>query len=866
MTLLEAALGRPASERHAFIDSACDDPGLREALKDQADWEARMGSFLLDPIAPRLDPLFVPGALLLERFRIVREVGEGGMGVVYEAVDEKLNERRALKCAKPGFQRRLFPEARAAMRITHENVCRIYELHTVPTAHGPIDVLSMEFLDGETLADRIEREPRLSLSEIRTILSQLCLGLAAAHRNQLLHRDLKSNNVMLTLRASRQTHAVITDFGLAKESAPAATLSAFLLASSLRGDPGYIAPELWRGDKPSVQSDIYALGAIGYEMLTGRLPFPRDASVDSRLRTRPDPPSKLVPELDIVLERSILRCLDPNPEARFPDVEELLRRLQDSRLSRRLLTPLDGPARLALLPAATSDAPESILSAANGAIDHASEMLRRVPRESLTVIPFGEAIQNDVADALDAESKLGATHVLLTSVAVEGRQLILEAAIVDVRASTKLRRLSGRYDVGALLGMPLALAGLATSAFGVDARFEPIPLKPEAYPYYAEGLFLNRRDNRSADQAIPLFEKAIELDSESELGYAGLAEAYVIKHRMSSDVQWLERARDAIQKAEGRNPDSAIVHIGVGRVNRACGWHDKAAENFRRAIDLEPANADAWHGLARTYQLMQGRQADAAQAFQKAVELNRDYFRPHVDFGYYYFRLGNYTEAEKHFRRVVELAPHFVQGHANLAGLYADMGRYRDAEEECRRALDLQESASAYNNLGAILAYQARDVEAVFYYERALALSPSNFLYYQNVGDSYRRLRQPEEATRAYTEGLTLAERALMDNPRDGHVRSLAAYFAARLGDHSAAKREIVQALRFGPEDAKVLRMATLTYEALNQRNMAFSLLRQASPDLIRELKRQPDLAEFRVDSRFKELEAVQSDFAQGGV
>src|SRR5262245_52598704 len=200
MTLLETALSRPPSERRTYVNGACcDDPELCDALIQQIDCETRMGNFLLDPLLQRhhIDHPFVPGDLLLGRFRIVSEVGEGGMGVIYEALDEKLNERRALKCAKPGFQRRLPPEARAAMRITHENVCRIYELHTVGTECGPIDFLSMEFLEGETLAERIKREGRLSSNEAKWILQQLCKGLGAAHRNQLLHRDLKSNNIMV---------------------------------------------------------------------------------------------------------------------------------------------------------------------------------------------------------------------------------------------------------------------------------------------------------------------------------------------------------------------------------------------------------------------------------------------------------------------------------------------------------------------------------------------------------------------------------------------------------------------------------------------------------------------------------------------
>ncbi len=161
---------------------------------------------------------FEPGELLDGRFRIVREVARGGMGIVYEAVDEKLDRRIAVKCAKAGFRKRLPPEVRNASEISHPNVCKIFEIHTVPTAQGDIDFITMEFLDGETLAERLRRGP-LPQEEARMIARQLAAGLAEAHRNQVIHGDLKSNNIILTATADGAPRAVITDFGLARRPA-----------------------------------------------------------------------------------------------------------------------------------------------------------------------------------------------------------------------------------------------------------------------------------------------------------------------------------------------------------------------------------------------------------------------------------------------------------------------------------------------------------------------------------------------------------------------------------------------------------------------------------------------------------------------
>ncbi len=193
MTLVEEALGRPESEREAYLRSAC---GSNAALFAEAwsyvQWEKRMQGFLLDPVraAGEDRPPFEAGQILINRFRVVREVARGGMGIVWEAIDQKLDRRVALKCAKEGFGKQLPPEVRNAREISHPNVCKIFEIHTAATVDGEIDFISMEFLEGETLAERLRRGP-LPESEARAIAQQLCSGLAEAHRNHLIHGDLK---------------------------------------------------------------------------------------------------------------------------------------------------------------------------------------------------------------------------------------------------------------------------------------------------------------------------------------------------------------------------------------------------------------------------------------------------------------------------------------------------------------------------------------------------------------------------------------------------------------------------------------------------------------------------------------------------
>jgi Serine/threonine protein kinase len=312
MDLVEKTLARSPAEREAYLkDSCAGDVRLFSLAWDYVESEQRMNGFLLEPLYPQIlfEHPFQPEQLLEGRFRIVREAAQGGMGIVYEAMDEKLERRIALKCAKSGFRKRLPPEVRNASEISHPNVCKIFEIHTASIGGETIDFLTMEFLEGETLAERLGNGP-LPEKQARTIALQICAGLAEAHRNHVIHGDLKTNNVILTTSSGGEMRAVITDFGLAQTlRAPQAAVQ----PGQAAGTPDYMAPELWRGGKASVASDIYALGVILHELISGEKP--RSVRGERLTRTLPAIPSKWA--------RIIQRCLDADPSRRFAGADEV---------------------------------------------------------------------------------------------------------------------------------------------------------------------------------------------------------------------------------------------------------------------------------------------------------------------------------------------------------------------------------------------------------------------------------------------------------------------------------------------------------------------------------------------------------------
>ena len=316
MTLVEEALALPSEERESYLRTACiHDSQLFDEVWKYVKYEERMNGFLLDPLySSTPKQAFEAGELLDGRFRIVREVAHGGMGIVYEARDEKLGRRIAIKCAKPGHRKRLPPEVRLASDIAHPNVCKIFEIHTVSLERGEVEFLTMEFLEGETLAERLRREP-LPAKQASSVAQQLCAGLAEAHRNGVIHGDMKSNNVILTTAVDGGIRAVITDFGLARGSE--ANLPTY--QSDVRGGtPDYMAPELWRGEKASIQSDIYALGVILYELACGRRPFSSSAELtqEARVRRKAQPAGSK-------WDRALMRCLDSQPERRFSSASQV---------------------------------------------------------------------------------------------------------------------------------------------------------------------------------------------------------------------------------------------------------------------------------------------------------------------------------------------------------------------------------------------------------------------------------------------------------------------------------------------------------------------------------------------------------------
>ena len=835
MSLVDLTLARPPEERGAYLQSACaGDPDLYREVWRYVEWETRMKGFLLAPFysPATAEHPFETGELLDQRFRIVREVAQGGMGVVYEAVDEKLGRNIALKCAKAGFGNRLPPEVRLATEISHPNVCKIFEIHTASTPLGEIDFVTMEFLAGETLAERLAHGA-LPEAEAATIARQLCAGLAEAHRNHVIHGDLKSNNVILSVDADGGIRAVITDFGLARGME--ASLAGHAGASG--GTPDYMAPELWQGGKPSIASDLYALGVILYELAYGRRPQAKEKLIATK------------PKWD----RVITRCLEADPVLRFHDAGEVAETLAPKRKFRWWLAAgaaaalataaaiityqsATAPSRKLRISQAPFTAPADAASMAaniSGAAAAELKQLKGGKVARLSILQSGEK---------------GATHVVEGTIAQDNGIVVLHVWLTDTHSQAHIEDREFRYAAADVRYAPTAVAGMVTYALGLPP-LAVVPVNEAAKQHYLKGLEYTRR-NSTVDQALPLLERAVAEDRDSPLTWAALGEGQWFKYFVTRDKGWLDRTAESLQQAQDRNLDVAAVHVVAGLLQS----YEHAEAEYRRAIDLEPRNADAHRRLAQTYD-RRGDSQKALVEYRKAVELAPGYFKNYQGLGDHFASGGDPGEAARQLEKCVQLAPDESDPHYALGTVYADLRRFDDAERELRKAIELGPTAKAFNNLATVLMSQGKDAESIPVLQQAIQGSPGDYLWWMNLGDCYRRTKQEAASMGAYRRSLGMAEKELAASPRDGLLRSRVSYLCARLKQPERAESEVAQALGVATPSSDTLEAAVWTYEALGEREKSLEILRSSHVKV--DVGQRSDVAGLRQDSRFQQLVAL---------
>jgi serine/threonine protein kinase len=327
--LYHTALERDRGERAAFLDRACTDPEVRRQVEILLGQSDQTSDFLERPALNveaaslarnrSVEKPLVSLPSLGARYEVIEEVGHGGMGTVYKARDRETDEIVALKVLNSNIASdhriidRFKTELRLARKVTHKNVCRIYDLNHA----GNTTYISMEFVEGESLRRLLSRMGGLTVRKGIEMIRQLCEGLREAHAAGIIHRDLKPENIMV----DQAGNVKIMDFGIARLLSSQQTST-----GGISGTPAYMSPEQAEGRTLDIRSDIYSLGLIMYEIFTGRIAFSGDTPVSvalKQVREKPPAPRSVEPLLPVELEQVILRCLEKNPEKRFNSLEEI---------------------------------------------------------------------------------------------------------------------------------------------------------------------------------------------------------------------------------------------------------------------------------------------------------------------------------------------------------------------------------------------------------------------------------------------------------------------------------------------------------------------------------------------------------------
>jgi TolB-like protein/tetratricopeptide (TPR) repeat protein/tRNA A-37 threonylcarbamoyl transferase component Bud32 len=673
----------------------------------------------------------------VSHYRIVEKIGEGGMGIVYRAEDTKLRRTVALKFLRPQafaseeHRDRFIREAQTAAALDHPNICAIYG---IDEANEHL-FISMPLVDGVNLKEKI-REGPLGVDEAVGIAIQIARGLEAAHKHGIVHRDVKSANVIVTSGGT----AKIMDFGLAKIT------GAREISKTTQGvgTAAYMSPEQGRGDKVDSRTDIWSLGVILYEMITGELPFRGEydpAVVYSLLNEDPIPVTDLRPGTPPGIARVIELAMAKDRDDRYQAVSEMLTDLESPA---RAIHPAAGPRRSGSLKRSIGVLPFIDLSAekdqdyfCDGMAEEIINALTKIDGLRVAARTSSFAFKGKSEDVRTIGRKLSVETVMEGSVRKVGSRIRVTGQLVNVSDGYHLW--SGQFDreLEDVFAIQEEIAGSIVTALRVELSdrerraIERAPTRDVvAYDYYLRGRKFFYQSNRTGIEfACEMFSKAIKKDGTYSLAYAGLADchAYLSLYFGGADAE-KQKADAASKTALDLDPDLAEAHASRGLALSAARRYLEAEREFETAIVLDPALFEAYYFYARLC-FTQGKYEKAVEMYRRAGEVNpEDYQSPSLE-AFTYRTMNRMQEAKAACARSLEVIERHVEfnpddSRAIYLGATAliDLGQRDRAFEWIRRA-EAIDPGDPYLIYGVACFYSRMDDAdaAVGYFEKALA-------------------------------------------------------------------------------------------------------------------------------------------------
>jgi non-specific serine/threonine protein kinase len=659
-------------------------------------------------------------------YRILRELGKGGMGEVYVALDTRLGRNVALKIVPSEVagdaqqKSRLEREARTVATLNHPNIVTVHSLEE----HDGVPFLTMELVQGNPLSDLVV-EGGLPTDRLLEIAIPLADALRAAHEAGVIHRDLKPANVVVT----EDGRPKVLDFGLAKlkkTATPRATEETMTARGQLSGTLPYMSPEQVKGVSPDERADLFAFGAVVYELATGKRPFHGTTAVDlasSILKDAPAPITKLNPRISEPLARLVARCLEKDRDLRprsAAEVRDALDRFRqeaapDASAQRR---------SIAVLPFTDMSPAKDQAHFCEGMAEEAINALAHVEGLRVAARMSSFMFASAGGDAREIGRKLDVDTILEGSVRRSGDRLRITTQLIDTQNGYHIW--SERFDRDApdVFAVQDEIAGRIAEVLQLkigEAAARRAPTADlEAYDYYLRGRKAFHLHGRGIEEALRMFERAVELDPAYARAWAGIAESLAFLYQWHGGrEELLQRADEASRRALELDPGSADARTARGMtLAMRRDWAAAEAE-LEAAVRIDPKHFEAYYHHARV-SVVQGKFAQAARLFEKAADVRPEDYQALLLLGQVYGQLDRRDEQRSAYARGVEIA---------------------------RRQLDLNPTDSRAWYLGASALVELGDeASALEWARRALEAAPGDPGTLYNLGCFWARAGRLEQA------------------------------------------------------------------------------------------------------------------------
>jgi serine/threonine protein kinase/Flp pilus assembly protein TadD len=808
-----------------------------------------------------------PGVLFGERYEILGVLGQGGMGAVYKARDRELDRLIALKVIRPelatdpAILQRFKQELILSRNVTHKNVVRIYDLGE---AEG-IRFISMEYVDGEDLRTILRREGKLSPKDAIAVVEQVCRALDSAHSEGVIHRDLKPQNIM----RDKHGRIVVMDFGLARSLGD----SGLTQTGAIVGTMEYMSPEQALGGTLDQRSDIFSVGLIFYELLTGKAPYEADTAIASLMkRTREQARSASDVEASVPrsLSAIVSRCLERELANRYHSAVELLQQLATweanpnisaETLSKMIAHPIVRPSRFSL------DLPGKSWMWIAGAVlvivlatfagrtllnrpgTSSSEMAQGIPSlkqgKYVAILPLrkvgDEKTLGYVADGI--QEALNAKLFQLKEIHLASSDAVDKAAAKDLPLSKLARELGVNL---VLQGMVQGNSDKLRVTFNLDDATTGKRVWSQEFPG-APGDLLALEDQIYGNVATAL---ALKLTDEEQARVG----AHPTENVKAYDLYLQGRntlrnghAQDAYRQAVGlfeqaidKDPNFALAYTGLADssirffvATMLCVWAKKATLSAQQAERLSNNLPEVHLSLGSVYSTT-GKNTQAVAELKRALELAPNSDEAYRNLGAAYSRSGQSDEAIGAFQKAVAANPYYWLNHHALGNAYLELGDNTKALPEYQKVIEIApDSPMGYEGIGSAYLRQGKWGEAIPQYQKALSLSPDSPTY-SNLGTAYFWLKRYDDSVKMYEKAteMTPNNEELFGNLGDayrwsGHSDQAAAAYGKAI---SLAFQE----LQVNPRSASIMGDLGLLYAKKGDAANALQYTNQAraiSPD-----------------------------------